>query len=118
MRFLLDMPISPLLLMENSMRYGRGFAKSNLYQMRSFYMAYRDIFQTVSEKSEGVSPSRGLQIFQTLSGTSELLSFQKVMASEYQTALPNEKELAAEIERTQALLQDRKRIAPYPIRRR
>ena len=35
----------------------------------------------------------------------------KVMASEYRTALPDEKELAAEIERTQALLQDRKRIA-------
>lgn len=35
----------------------------------------------------------------------------KVMASEYRTALPDEKELAAEIERTQALLKDRKRIA-------
>ncbi|MDP3029028.1 MAG: PDDEXK nuclease domain-containing protein [Deltaproteobacteria bacterium] len=35
----------------------------------------------------------------------------KVMASEYRTALPNERELAAEIERTQALLEDRKRRA-------
>jgi predicted nuclease of restriction endonuclease-like (RecB) superfamily len=35
----------------------------------------------------------------------------KVMASEYRTVLPNEKELAAEIGRTQALLQDRKRLA-------
>lgn len=35
----------------------------------------------------------------------------KVMASEYRTALPDEKELAAEIERTQAILQDYKRIA-------
>jgi predicted nuclease of restriction endonuclease-like (RecB) superfamily len=34
----------------------------------------------------------------------------KVMASEYRTALPDEKELAAEIERTQVMLQDRKRI--------
>jgi len=33
------------------------------------------------------------------------------MASEYRTALPDEKELAAEIELNQALLQDRKRIA-------
>jgi len=32
----------------------------------------------------------------------------KVMASEYRTALPDEKELAAEIERTQAILQSRK----------
>ena len=35
----------------------------------------------------------------------------KVMASEYRTALPGEKELAAEIGRTRALLQGRKRIA-------
>lgn len=35
----------------------------------------------------------------------------KVMASEYRTALPDEKELAAEIERTQALLEERKRSA-------
>ncbi len=33
----------------------------------------------------------------------------KVMASEYRMALPDEKELAAEIERTRALLEDRKR---------
>lgn len=32
----------------------------------------------------------------------------KVMASEYRTALPDEKELAAEIERTQALLEERR----------
>lgn len=31
---------------------GRGFAKSNLYQMRRFYCAYPDIFQTISGKSE------------------------------------------------------------------
>jgi len=34
----------------------------------------------------------------------------KVMASEYRTALPQEKELAAEIERTRALLQARQKI--------
>ncbi len=32
----------------------------------------------------------------------------KVMAAEYRTALPDEKELAAEIERTQALLEERR----------
>jgi hypothetical protein len=31
-------------------RFGRGFGKSNLYQMRSFYIAYRGIFQTPSGK--------------------------------------------------------------------
>ena len=35
----------------------------------------------------------------------------KVMASEYRTALPDEKDLAAEIKRTQTLLQDRKRVS-------
>ena len=38
----------------------------------------------------------------------------KVMASEYRTALPDEKELAAEIERSQALLQQRKGRALAP----
>jgi hypothetical protein len=33
------------------------------------------------------------------------------MASEYRTVLPGEKELAAEIGRTQALLEGRKRLA-------
>jgi hypothetical protein len=35
----------------------------------------------------------------------------KVMASEYRTVLPDEKKLAAEIRRTQALFQERKRFA-------
>ena len=35
----------------------------------------------------------------------------KVMASEYRTALPDEKELAAEIERTQTLLEEQKKAA-------
>ena len=39
----------------------------------------------------------------------------KVMASEYRTALPDEKELAAEIERTRILLEERKKS---PARRR
>ena len=42
-------------------RFGRGFAKSNLYQMRAFYVTYQDILQTVSGKS--TSPK-----FQTPSG--------------------------------------------------
>ena len=34
----------------------------------------------------------------------------KVMAAEYRTALPGEKELAAEIERPRAMIQDIKRL--------
>jgi hypothetical protein len=41
-------------------RYGRGFAKSNLYQMRSFYSAYQNIFQTSSGKSRELLPAGGL----------------------------------------------------------
>lgn len=45
-------------------RFGRGFAKSNLYQMRAFYVTYQDILQTVSGESES-------RKFQTPSGKSQ-----------------------------------------------
>lgn len=35
-----------------SQRFGRGFQKSNLYQMRQFYLTYQNIFQTLSGKFE------------------------------------------------------------------
>jgi len=38
----------------------------------------------------------------------------KVMAAEYRTALPDEKELAAEIERTQLMLENQKRLPSLP----
>jgi len=31
-----------------TVRFGRGFSKSNLFQMRSFYLVYKRKFQTVS----------------------------------------------------------------------
>ena len=45
-------------------RFGRGFAKSNLYQMRAFYVTYQDIFQMVSGELES-------RKFQTPSGKSQ-----------------------------------------------
>ena len=45
-----------------SERFGRGFQKSNLFQMRAFYLTYSDVGQPFSP--ENVSP----EIFQTLSG--------------------------------------------------
>jgi predicted nuclease of restriction endonuclease-like (RecB) superfamily len=69
-------------------RYGRGFAKSNLYQMRSFYMAYQDIFQTPSGITDDADSSSGLQNFQTASGISELVSFQKVQSLASRFPLP------------------------------
>lgn len=44
-------------------RFGRGFGKSKLYQMRAFYLAYADILQTASGKSRP-------PILQTVSGQS------------------------------------------------
>ncbi len=53
-------------------RFGRGFAKSNLYLMRAFFIAYADIFQTLSGKSATVSRisdlSLSIEKFQTVSG--------------------------------------------------
>jgi len=40
-----------LLAGELTVRFGRGFAKSNLYQMRAFYLANGEIIQTPSGKS-------------------------------------------------------------------
>ena len=37
-----------------SKRFGRGFKKSNLYQMRSFFLTYQNIFQTLSGKSQEI----------------------------------------------------------------
>jgi hypothetical protein len=45
-------------------RFGRGFGRANLFQMRAFYLAYRDIVQTASGLSSRSS------IAQTPSGQS------------------------------------------------
>lgn len=50
-------------------RFGRGFGKSNLWQIRAFYLAYADILQTASRES---SAAGGPRILQTASGESEL----------------------------------------------
>jgi len=69
-------------------RYGRGFAKSNLYQIRSFYMVYQGIFQTPSGISDASDSSSVLLNFQTVSGTSESLSFQMVQSLASRFPLP------------------------------
>jgi predicted nuclease of restriction endonuclease-like (RecB) superfamily len=48
-------------------RFGRGFGRRNLFQIRAFYIAYRDILQTPSALSE---QSGGGEIVQTLSAQS------------------------------------------------
>ncbi len=46
-------------------RFGRGFGKSNLFEMRAFYLTYAHIFQTVSGKLALASGSRKIR---TVSG--------------------------------------------------
>ena len=48
---------------ELTRRFGRGFAKSNIYQMRGFFLSYPNIFQTASGKSSKgkLGESTGLQ---------------------------------------------------------
>jgi predicted nuclease of restriction endonuclease-like (RecB) superfamily len=48
-------------------RFGRGFGKSSLYQMRAFYLGYPKIFQTAFGKSQD---GNGTPIFQTAFGKS------------------------------------------------
>ena len=66
-----------------SKRFGRGFGKRNLFQMRAFYLAYQEIVQTLSalsrpdaapgEKVQTASAkSRGRQKAQTASAESDL----------------------------------------------
>ena len=49
-------------------RFGRGFGRANLFQMKAFFLAYRDAVQTVSGLSDGEGP---VKIVQTLSGQSD-----------------------------------------------
>ena len=48
-------------------RFGRGFGRANLFQMKAFFLAYRDTVQTGSGLSEGDAPA---EIVQTASGQS------------------------------------------------
>jgi predicted nuclease of restriction endonuclease-like (RecB) superfamily len=48
-------------------RFGRGFGRANLFQMRAFYLAYRTILQTPSGESE---PAAVPEKIHTLSGQS------------------------------------------------
>jgi hypothetical protein len=49
-------------------RFGRGFGRANLFQMKAFFLAYRDTVQTVSGLSEGEGLAK---IVQTPSGQSD-----------------------------------------------
>jgi hypothetical protein len=50
-----------------SRRFGRGFGRRNLFQMRSFYLAYREKVQTLSAQSTGHHGRRKVQTLSALS---------------------------------------------------
>ncbi len=50
-------------------RFGRGFGRANLFQMKAFFLAYRDAVQTASGLSDGEGRVRTVQ---TLSGQSDV----------------------------------------------
>jgi predicted nuclease of restriction endonuclease-like (RecB) superfamily len=58
-------------------RFGRGFSRTNVFQMRQFFLAYREEIQTPSELSASDS------IIQTLSGLSPSHSAQPLSWSHY-----------------------------------
>jgi predicted nuclease of restriction endonuclease-like (RecB) superfamily len=58
-------------------RFGRGFGRANLFQMKAFFLAYHDMVQTVSGLSEGDGPAK---IVQTLSGQSGAVGLEAVAA--------------------------------------
>ena len=93
-------------------RYGRGFSRQNLQQMRQFYLLYppEKIRQTPSGELEQIT-TVGLILCAHKNDAVARYALEglhnKVMAAEYRTALPDEKKLAAEINRTRKLLQDR-----------
>jgi hypothetical protein len=53
-------------------RFGRGFSRPNLNQMRAFYLSHERICQTLSSKLDDLSS--GLNIGQTVSGQSQEIS--------------------------------------------
>ncbi len=82
-------------------RFGRGFSKRNLEQMRRFYLSW-PIAQTSSAQLADGADSRpnSMRADIALEGLPN-----KVLAGEYRTVLPDERTLAAELNRTRRLLE-------------
>ena len=61
-------------------RFGRGFGRANLFQMKAFFLAYREIVQTLSGLSDGEGP---VKIVQTLSGQSDIATDLAAVAARF-----------------------------------
>lgn len=87
-------------------RFGRGFSRRAVYQMRAFYLAYPAIVQSAIAQST-LREGRGK--VQSLEGLPN-----KILAARYKTALPEENTLVAELEKTRKLLESRSRARHRP----
>jgi predicted nuclease of restriction endonuclease-like (RecB) superfamily len=91
-------------------RYGNGFGRSNLYQIRAFYLGYQKKVQTLSAQSHGVIAlvAEGQKV-QTLSGQFQIAQLQDVRRifplswSQYVRLLAVKDESAREFYETEAL---------------
>ncbi len=87
-------------------RIGRGFGRRNLFQMRAFYLAFKDKVQTVSAQSAHQNPP---EIVQTPSALSPLTLLQRAVKafplswSQYVRLLAVKEEAAREFYETEAL---------------
>jgi len=68
-------------------RFGRGFGRANLFQMKAFFLAYRDIVQTASGLSDREEPAR---IVQTVSGQLGAATNIEAVAARFKALLPRD----------------------------
>src|SRR5262249_53982931 len=59
-----------LLAVDMKQRFGRGFGRRNLFQIRAFYLAYQEIVQTVSGQLGEPTVNRKVQTLSAQSATS------------------------------------------------
>ncbi|MBN2383376.1 hypothetical protein JXQ70_10885 [bacterium] len=111
--------VMELLASDLTSRFGRGFSATNLRHMRAFFLAYPSsvdhdtIQQTLSAESSFIIISKAFPM--SWSHYVRLLPYaleglpNQVIAAEYRMVLPDEAVLAAELERTHKLLEQRKK---------
>jgi hypothetical protein len=101
------------------LRYGRGFSRQNFQQMRQFYLLYPS--KQICPTPSGILHAASIELSSgDLAGSFRAALVRlpnKVMAAKYRTALPAEKELAAEIKRTHEVFEGRKRFL-LPLHRK
>jgi predicted nuclease of restriction endonuclease-like (RecB) superfamily len=90
-------------------RFGRGFGRRNLFQIRAFYLLYEEKVQTLFAQSYKALDSNDMQIVQTVFGQFEPTSFQflkqafRLPWSHYTRLLAIKEEAAREFYETESI---------------